>query len=495
MPMNKSSAIALALLALNGLAFAGEDKPAETTATKPAAEAPQALPLEDLRTFVDVFERIRASYVEPVDDRTLFENGIRGMLSALDPHSAYLNENDYDDLKAATTGEFGGIGVEIGMDDGILRVISPIDDTPAAKAGLQAGDYILKLEGKVVKGMSLNQAVEIMRGPIGQPLKMTVQRKGKEPWDLSIVRGKIETSSIKVKPLEPGFAAIRITQFQTHTGRDLVRELSKLRDNTANPLQGLVLDLRNNPGGVLPAAIDVADAFLDKALVVYTKGRSEDSIQRFEAAEGQVIPGLPLVVLVNAGSASASEIVAGALQDQHRALIAGATTFGKGSVQTVLPISEKKGIKLTTARYYTPNGRSIQAEGIRPDVVLEAAKVQVLGGYDAFREADLRGHLSNPNEKDKVPAVETPAAVPAEPAKPVEGKKRKKGKAAPEAAPAPAAADADMSDEKSAASAPKPLSEEDFGMYSALNLLKGALFWQVKPPVTAPTEVKTHAAP
>ena len=302
MPMNKSSAIALALLALNGLAFAGEDKPAETTTAKPAAEAPQTLPLENLRTFVDVFERIRASYVEPVDDRTLFENGIRGMLSALDPHSAYLNENDYDDLKAATTGEFGGIGVEIGMDDGILRVISPIDDTPAAKAGLQAGDYILKLEGKVVKGMSLNQAVEIMRGPIGQPLKMTVQRKGKEPWDLSIVRGRIETSSIKVKQLEPGFAAIRITQFQTHTGRDLVRELSKLRDNTANPLQGLVLDLRNNPGGVLPAAIDVADAFLDKALVVYTKGRSEDSIQRFEAAEGQVIPGLPLVVLVNASN-------------------------------------------------------------------------------------------------------------------------------------------------------------------------------------------------
>ncbi|HEX5360660.1 MAG TPA: S41 family peptidase, partial [Fluviicoccus sp.] len=315
--MKKLSALALALLIANGSALAADDAPAsapaaeESPAVKPADAAP-GLPLDDLRSFVDIFERIRTSYVDPVDDRTLFENAIRGMLSALDPHSAYLNENDYDDLKAATTGEFGGIGVEIGMDDGMLRVISPIDDTPAAKAGIQAGDYILKLQGKVVKGMTLNQAVDLMRGPIGQPLNMTLQRKGKEPWELNIVRSRIEMTSVKVRELEPGFAAIRISQFQTHTGRDLVKELTKLKNNTASPLKGLVLDLRNNPGGVLPAAIDVADAFLDKALVVYTKGRAEDSVQRFEAQNGQVIPGLPLVVLVNGGSASASEIVAGA---------------------------------------------------------------------------------------------------------------------------------------------------------------------------------------
>jgi carboxyl-terminal processing protease len=505
MSMKKLSALALALLVAHGAAPAADDVPAsapaaeESPAVKPADAAP-GLPLDDLRSFVDIFERIRSSYVDPVDDRTLFENAIRGMLSALDPHSAYLNENDYDDLKAATTGEFGGIGVEIGMDDGLLRVISPIDDTPAARAGVQAGDYILKLQGKVVKGMTLNQAVDLMRGPIGQPLNMTLQRKGKEPWELNIVRSRIEMTSVKVRELEPGFAAIRITQFQTHTGRDLVKELTKLRNNTASPLKGLVLDLRNNPGGVLPAAIDVADAFLDKALVVYTKGRAEDSVQRFEAQDGQVIPGLPLVVLVNGGSASASEIVAGALQDQHRALIAGTTTFGKGSVQTVLPISDTKGIKLTTARYYTPSGRSIQAEGIRPDVVLEPARHTVIATGDNFKEADLPGALVNPNGKaaDKTPAVpEAAAPVPkAEPAKPVKGKKGKAKPAEPVEAPAPEAAPAsptpDMDtiegvvDVKPTDKAnPKPLAETDFVMYGALNLLKGALLWQPASPAAA----------
>jgi carboxyl-terminal processing protease len=484
----------------------------ETPAKPPAAAAEAAkpgdtLPLDDLRTFVDVFERIRASYVEPVDDRTLFENAIRGMLTTLDPHSAYLNGNDYDDLKAATTGEFGGIGVEIGMDDGMLRVISPIDDTPAAKAGLQAGDYILKLEGKVVKGMTLNQAVDIMRGPVGKPLGMTVQRRGKEPWDLTIVRGKIEMSSVKVRELEPGFAAIRISQFQNHTGRDLVRELVRLKDKSPAPPRGLVLDLRNNPGGVLPAAIDVADAFLDKALVVYTKGRDEDSVQRFEAEDGQTLPGIPLVVLVNGGSASASEIVAGALQDQHRALIAGTTTFGKGSVQTVLPLSDDKAIKLTTARYYTPSGRSIQGEGIRPDVVLEPARHKILANTDNYREADLRGALANPNGQDKPAAAVAPpvpeAAPAVEPAKPAV--KSKKGrKAAPDTvvppAPAPAAPEKEAAAEDGAedkATTGKSLAEEDFVMYGALNLLKGALFWQSKmaaPTAPAATGVPPHAA-
>lgn len=481
MPTRKLNALALALalLAPQGSALAGDDA-APGPSAPATADKPQTLPLDDLRTFVDVFERIRAGYVEPVDDRTLFENAIRGMLTALDPHSAYLNEDDYEDLKTATTGEFGGIGVEIGMDDGMLRVISPIDDTPAAKAGLQAGDYILKLEGKVVKGMTLNQAVEIMRGPIGKALNMTVQRKGSEPWDLTIVRGRIELTSVKVKELEPGYVAIRITQFQTHTGRDLLRELAKLRSQPDKVPKGLVLDLRNNPGGVLPGAIEVADAFLDKALVVYTKGRSEDSIQRFEAVDGQAIPGIPLVVLVNGGSASASEIVAGALQDNRRALIAGTTTFGKGSVQTVLPISETKGIKLTTARYYTPSGRSIQAEGIVPDVVLEPAKHQVISGQDTFKEADLRGHLRNPAAPEAAgPApVAAPEAVP-EPAKPAKGRKTKKtGKDAAPPAPAPAAPAVETEAADTAKSKSKALSEDDFVMYGALNLLKAAAFWQ-----------------
>ncbi|RZU38435.1 carboxyl-terminal processing protease [Fluviicoccus keumensis] len=517
--MKKLSALALALLAFNSAAMAGDETaaaPVPTPAAATAAEAAPSLPLDDLRTFVDVFERIRASYVEPVDDRTMFENAIRGMLTALDPHSAYLNENDYDDLKAATTGEFGGIGVEIGMDDGMLRVISPIDDTPAAKAGVQAGDYILKLEGKLVKGLSLNQAVDLMRGPIGQPLHMTLQRKGRDPWDVSIVRNRIEVTSVKVRELEPGFAAIRISQFQTRTGRDLVKELIKLKNNTASPLKGLVLDLRNNPGGVLPAAIDVADAFLDKALVVYTKGRTEESIQRYEAQDGQVIPGIPLVVLVNGGSASASEIVAGALQDQHRALIAGTTTFGKGSVQTVLPISDKKGIKLTTARYYTPSGRSIQAEGIRPDVVLEPAKHTLIPSNDNFKEADLVGHLANPNGAavDKPSPAATPtseaAAPAAEPAaaKPVSGKKSRKAKpgpaSAPTPAPAPAAAPAVDSEEvvdgvgdakPTDKATPKPLAESDFVMYGALNLLKGALFWQPSAAATVPAAAVPASAP
>jgi carboxyl-terminal processing protease len=347
--------------------------------------------------------------------------------------------------------------------------------------------------------------VDLMRGPIGQPLNMTLQRKGKEPWELNIVRSRIEMTSVKVRELEPGFAAIRITQFQTHTGRDLVKELTKLRNNTASPLKGLVLDLRNNPGGVLPAAIDVADAFLDKALVVYTKGRAEDSVQRFEAQDGQVIPGLPLVVLVNGGSASASEIVAGALQDQHRALIAGTTTFGKGSVQTVLPLSDDKAIKLTTARYYTPSGRSIQGEGIRPDVVLEPARHKILATTDNYREADLRGALANPNGQDKPAAAvappvpeAAPAVAPAKPA--VKGKKGGKAKPETVAPPAPAAPEKETPAEDGAedkAATGKSLAEEDFVMYGALNLLKGALFWQNKmaePTTPAATGAPAHAA-
>lgn len=489
--MNKVLPVIVSLLALHSPLWAAEITPAATpdpsTADKSASQQP--LPLSDLRTFVDVFERIRQSYVDPVDDKTLFENAIKGMLTSLDPHSAYLDKNDYLDLKAQTTGEFGGIGVEIGMEDGLLRVISPIDDTPAAKAGIQAGDYIIKLEDKAVKGMTMNEAVDIMRGEIGQPLKLTIQRKGEAPKKLTIIRAKIETTSVKMRMIGQDYAVVRISQFQTHTGRDLDKVLNQLKENTT-PLKGIILDLRNNPGGVLAGAISVADSFLDKGLVVYTKARSDDSIEKFEATEGQILPNIPLLVLVNGGSASASEIVAGALQDQKRAIIAGTTTFGKGSVQTVLQISEDKAIKMTTARYYTPNGRSIQAEGIKPDVVIEPAKIELLGSVEGYKEADLKGHLANPNEQADATntfnrSEETPLKTEADltiadeqKSSSTTQKTKQRNKKSKENT---ALDEAETKTKKAEPLTEKELAEDDYVLYAALNILKGAAFWQPKP--------------
>ena len=312
--MNRMWRLAACALVLQQAVWAAEPPTPAKPAATPTSAPPEALPLTDLRTFVDVFDRIRNSYVDPVNDKTLFENAIKGMLSALDPHSAYLDKNDYQDLKAQTSGEFGGIGVEIGMDEGYLRVITPIDDTPASRAGIKAGDYIIKLEGKAVKGMTMTEAVDMMRGEIGAPLKLTIQRKGEASKNLTLIRSRIEISSVKTRMVIPDYAVIRISQFQNHTGRDLNKALTELK-TTQLTLKGIILDLRNNPGGVLGSAISVADAFLDKGLVVYTKARTDDSIEKFEATEGQIMPNIPLLVLVNGASASASEIVAGALQD------------------------------------------------------------------------------------------------------------------------------------------------------------------------------------
>ena len=484
--------VAFCALALQQAVWAEEVQPATVVDNKTVtAPIPPALPLTDLRTFVDVFERIRNSYVDPVEDKTLFENAIKGMLSALDPHSAYLDKNDYQDLKAQTTGEFGGIGVEIGMDEGYLRVISPIDDTPASKAGILAGDYITKLEGKVVKGMTMNEAIEIMRGNIGSPLKLTIQRKGEEAKDLTLIRSKIEVSSVKSRQLTPEYTVIRISQFQTHTGRDLTTTLNKLKE-TQPTLKGIILDLRNNPGGILGSAISVVDAFIDKGLVVYTKARNEDSIEKFEATEGEVLPHMPLLVLVNSGSASASEIVAGALQDQKRAIIAGTTTFGKGSVQTVLQISEDKAIKLTTARYYTPNGRSIQAEGIKPDVVIEPAKLELLKSIENYKEADLKGHLVNPNEQADAtnnfkPSEENATAPSAEEAQSDTSsiKKSSKSKKAKKSDLPSDNKSSTVTDKTEGKNMPalteKDLIDDDYVLFAALNVLKGAAFWQPKP--------------
>lgn len=374
------------------------------------AEKKSSLPLEDLRTFTEIFDKIKNDYVEPIEDKTLLENAIRGMLSGLDPHSSYLSPDDFQDLQAGTSGEFGGLGIEVGMEDGFVKVISPIDDTPAQRAGVEAGDLIVRLNDTPVKGMTLNDAVKIMRGKPGSEIVLTIIREGRvQPLELTLIRDIIKVTSIKSRTLEEGYGYVRITQFQSRTGENLRQSLTRLKTENGGSLHGLVLDLRNNPGGVLSAAVSVSDAFLKKGLIVYTEGRLAETKLKFNAKPTDVLNGAPLVVLVNAGSASASEIVAGALQDHKRAVIMGTTTFGKGSVQTILPMENNSALKLTTARYYTPSGTSIQATGIVPDIVLDDLKISdsSSSGADRVTEADLAGHLEGDEEADEVKTGET----------------------------------------------------------------------------------------
>jgi carboxyl-terminal processing protease len=367
--------------------------------------SPQAvLPLEELRSFVEVFDRISTDYVEPVENKELLEGAISGMLSSLDPHSAYLPPKNYKKMEEHTTGEFGGLGMEVGMEDGFVKVISPIDDTPAQKAGVKAGDLIIKLDDHPVKGKSLADAVKIMRGKPGSKITLTIVRQGEDkPIVKELTRAIIKVKSVKEQLLNDGMGYVRISQFQMRTGEDLVKTIEKLEKENKGPLNGLVLDLRNNPGGVLRAAVEVSDAFLNDGLIVYTKGRVKNSEMNFEAEAGDLMEGKPIVVLINEGSASASEIVSGALQDQKRALIAGRTSFGKGSVQTLIPLNNGGAIKVTTARYYTPSGRSIQAEGIKPDIEIDQVKVEKLQAPDFTRikEKDLSGHLDGENEDEE----------------------------------------------------------------------------------------------
>ncbi|NJD07042.1 MAG: S41 family peptidase [Methylococcaceae bacterium] len=394
-----------------------------------------AIPFEGLKTFSEVYNRIRQDYVEPVTDNKLLEDAIRGMLTGLDPHSAYLDQEQYNELKVGTTGQFGGLGIEVGLENGFVKVISPIDDTPAQKAGIKAGDLIIRLDDKPVKGMSLNDAVKSMRGEPGSEITLTVVREGLEqPLKIKIVRDVIKVKSVKSKTLEEGYGYVRITSFQSKTGDNMLDAINELKKS--HDLKGLVLDLRNNPGGVLNAAVAVSDAFLDSGLVVYTDGRIEDAKMKFNATPGDVLRGAPIVVLINGGSASASEIVAGALQDHKRAVIMGEKTFGKGSVQTILPTSNGGAVKLTTARYYTPSGRSIQAEGIVPDVPISKVKLEMAqqSEFSPIKEADLTGHLIN----DKA-------------------NKEGKGKGA------------DKTEEK----AEETLALQDYPLNEALNLLKG----------------------
>lgn len=371
--------------------------------TASGAGETKTLPLDDLRMFAEVYGRIKSAYVEPVDDSKLLQDAIRGMLAGLDPHSSYLEPDAFESLQVHTSGEFGGLGIEVGLEDGFVRVITPIDDTPAQRAGIRAGDLIIKLDDTPVQGLSLNEAVDLMRGEIGSEIRLTLVRDGVEkPFEVKLVRAAIKVASVRSRLLEPGYGYLRISQFQLNTGKDLRDALEKLE--TEAPLNGLVLDLRNNPGGVLQAAVEVVDAFLDEGLIVYTEGRLPNSELRFSATDKTVAPELPLVVLINGGSASASEIVAGALQDHRRAVLMGTDSFGKGSVQTVLPLGNDRALKLTTARYYTPNGRSIQAQGIHPDLVVEEAKLTSVDQDPQIKERDLAGHLENSTEAQTVAA-------------------------------------------------------------------------------------------
>lgn len=385
----------------NLLAETPEHAAVQVTENQELPTSVQQLPLQELRNFTEIFDRIRSSYVEPVDDKTLLQYAIDGMLSNLDPHSDYLLPEDFSELQEHTTGKFGGLGIEVGIEDGLIKVVSPIDDTPAEQAGIKAGDFIISLDGEPVREMSLTKAIEKMRGEPGTDIELSIRRKGeKEILEFVLTRDEIKVASVKSKSLGDGIGYLRITQFQDKSGAELIKAIAKLQksaDNTQGKLNGLILDLRNNPGGVLDAAVEVSDAFLNSGLIVYTEGRISDSDFRYSATETTIAQDTPLIVLINGGSASASEIVAGALQDHNRAVIVGTQSFGKGSVQSVLPIAGNKAIKLTTARYFTPSGRSIQAQGIKPDVFVEQSEVTAYE-QSYYKESDLPGHLSNGNE-------------------------------------------------------------------------------------------------
>ena len=370
-----------------------------------------ALPMAELQQFTDILDEVKDNYVSEVDDKTLFENAIKGMLSGLDPHSAYLDAEDFDDLKVSTSGKFGGLGIEVSMDNGLIKVISPIDDTPASRAGIKAGDLIVRLNETPVKGLSLKDAVNMMRGEKGSSIQLTILREGMDkPLKLNVTRDVINVVSVKQKILAPNYGYLRITNFQNHTADDARKGFMKLQKDNKSALKGLIIDLRNNPGGVLEGAVDVSNLFLDSRnigydkLIVYTQGREPASRMDEKANGNDISKDIPIVVLVNQGSASAAEIVAGALQDHHRAILLGTKTFGKGSVQTVLPLSEHSALKLTTALYYTPKGRSIQAEGIEPDVLVKDLTIPTQPKVDTdiyVSESDLQGHLRNNDKSAK----------------------------------------------------------------------------------------------
>jgi carboxyl-terminal processing protease len=399
-----------------------------------------------LNLFGDVFERVRADYVEEVSDTELIEAAINGMLSSLDPHSRYLNAKKFQDMQTQTRGEFGGLGIEVTMDDnGFVKVITPIDDTPAQRAGLQPGDFVTHLDGESILGLSLAEAVDKMRGPIDSGIVLTIQRPGADaPMDVEIIRAVITIRSVRSHMEGDDVAYVRISSFSEKTTRELGAAIEKYRTEHGETLKGLVLDLRNNPGGLLDQAVSVSDAFLKQGEIVSTRGRRPDSIQRFNAKSGDLIDGMPMIVLINGGSASASEIVAGALQDHRRAIILGTRSFGKASVQTVIPLGGHGAMRLTTARYYTPSGTSIQARGIHPDIVVEQAKIERVAQGQRRSEADLRGSLTNEQENGQEDSADAPA----------DGDDKKDG-------------------DKNAEKADESTARDDYQLARALDLLRG----------------------
>ncbi len=397
-----------------------------------------------LNLFGDVFERVRSDYVKEVGDEELVESAINGMLTSLDPHSSYLNAKSFRDMQVQTRGEFGGLGIEVTMESGLVKVVSPIDDTPAYRAGLKPGDLITHLDSEAVQGLSLAEAVERMRGPVNSDLVLTIRRIGREPFDVTITRAVIKIQSVRSRA-EGDVGYIRITSFSEQTASGVERAMQKIRNEIGEDIKGVVLDLRNNPGGLLDQSVKVSDAFLERGEVVSTRSRRPDEAQRFNAKSGDVADGLPIVVLINGGSASASEIVAGALQDHRRTIVMGTRSFGKGSVQTIIPLAGHGAIRLTTAHYYTPSGRSIQATGITPDIIVEQARVEPIDEIRRRRERDLRGALRNPNApKD-------------------------------DSTPAPKAEDGDKSAKDQKASPP-----QDYQLTRAVDLLRGLSLYQTR---------------
>ena len=452
-----SSTLAIILLSTSCLAA----EPAK----KPAPQKPKHDTYEMLNLFGEVFERVKEDYVEPVTDQDLIENALNGMLSSLDPHSGYLNDKAFGEMQVQTKGEFGGLGIEVTMDNGLVKVVSPIDDTPAFKAGVKAGDYISHINGEQVMGMALSDAVEKMRGPVGSKITLTILREGApEPIDKILARDVIKIRAVKAKLINNDVVYVRLASFSENLGSTMKNEIFRLQKQAGKNLKGYVIDLRNNPGGLLDQAVEVSDAFLDSGEIVSTRGRTADGAKRYNATKGDITSGKPLVVLINGGSASASEIVAGALQDHRRAAVMGTKTFGKGSVQTVIPLTGYGAMRLTTSRYYTPSGRSIQAEGITPDIeVKQATKIEYEQVSKFMRnEASLGHHLANPDEKKgEVPASQEDNSTKIMPLLDKANEKNKKPgeKGKVEDAPTPAITDGDP--------------DKDFQLARAIDLIRG----------------------
>ncbi len=462
MPVSRSllalSFATTVLLATTSLSFAQDD---DRTAGTPPQASEEVKSTSDtyqqLNLFGDVFERVRAQYVEEVGDEQLVESAINGMLVALDPHSAYLDDDDFAEMQVQTKGEFGGLGIEVTMENGLIKVVSPIDDTPAFHAGVKAGDYITHIDDEQVMGLGLGDAVDKMRGKVGTHIKISVRRKDvPEALEFDIVRDVIKIRSVRHETFDDTVGYIRITTFNQNSDSGVKTAVKEINEELGNNLKGYILDLRNNPGGLLNQAISISDLFLDKGEIVSTRGRHEEDTKRDNATKGDVTNGLPIVVLINGGSASASEIVAGALQDHHRAILLGEQSFGKGSVQTIIPLPGHGAMRLTTARYYTPSGRSIQAKGIEPDILVEPAKIEQLN-IEYYHESDLRGALVNEKDIDKEKLIE-------------EAKEKAAEKAAKEKSKTGEVNEEDIKEEK------KKI--EDYQLSRAIDLIRGVSLYQ-----------------